>query len=79
MYKTILNDIFILSFSLNIGDNFDVEFIFRGDSVYVYTDAGAQYTFEFRSQWQDIKAVQIWDDLEYIESVEFKYKIPIKY
>lgn len=45
--------------------------------VYVYTENGNQYRFEFRmrDQMKQIKILQIWNDLEYLESLEFKYKI----
>ncbi|XP_055701397.1 uncharacterized protein LOC129800784 [Phlebotomus papatasi] len=61
------------------GEEFILTFLFTNRDITVYTDDDNrcfQYKYDHQLDIGDIRTVQIWDDLEYIREVIFRYKHP---
>lgn len=59
------------------GQDFILTFHFTEREIMVYTDDTArcfQYEFEHQFDIADIKSVQVWDDVDYIDEIVFRYQ-----
>lgn len=55
------------------GDTFKLEFIFSDEEILVYSDIGFHYKFELQFDLSEIRSLQIWDDLDYVNELKFVY------
>lgn len=58
------------------GSKFILTFHFSPREIVVYEDEckNYQYSFSHKFDMGDIRAVQVWDDVEYIDEITFRYK-----
>lgn len=59
------------------GHNFVLTFMFDDNEFLVYSEdefRNFQYRFPYQYDIRDIKTVQVWDDVEYINEIIFRYK-----
>lgn len=65
---------YIFNFS---GSEFTLTFHFTENEIIVYTeDEGRTYQYQFGHKFDisQIENVQVWDDIEYIQEIIFRYK-----
>lgn len=56
---------------------FHLTFVFHYDEILVYTgdeDRGYQYRFIHQFDIGDIYSVEVWDDVDYVSEITFRYK-----
>lgn len=59
------------------GSPFVLTFTFTNSDITVYTDDENrcfQYAFTHKFEIDQIKSVQLWDDVEYVEEITFRFK-----
>lgn len=59
------------------GSEFVLTFHFTDNEIIVYTeDEGRTYQYQFGHKFNinEIESVQVWDDIEYIQEITFRYK-----
>lgn len=60
-----------------LGQEFVLTFHFDDSEFLVYSDDENrcfQYRFEYKFDIRDIKSVQVWDDIDYVDEIIFRYK-----
>lgn len=60
-----------------LGQEFVLTFHFDDSEILVYSDDENrcfQYRFAYKFDIGDIKSVQVWDDVDYIKEIIFRYK-----
>jgi len=59
------------------GQEFVLTFHFDDSEIFVYSDDEDRcflYRFGYKFDIGDIKAVQLWDDVDYVKEIIFRYK-----
>lgn len=57
------------------GKSFSLYFFFDKNEIWVYNEEDLQYKFKLHAALDDIKYVQAFDDVEYIDEIAFEYMI----
>lgn len=69
--------IFFFIFLRNLGQEFVLTFHFYEDEIVVYSDDQDrcfQYKFDHKFDMGVIKSVQLWDDVDHVNEIVFRYK-----
>lgn len=64
-------------FPVYLGQEFVLTFHFDDSEIFVYSDDEDRcflYRFGYKFDIGDIKAVQLWDDVDYVKEIIFRYK-----
>lgn len=67
----------VFFFSPYLGQDFVLTFHFDDSEIFVYSDDEDRcflYTFGYKFDIGDIKSVQVWDDVDYVKEIIFRYK-----
>lgn len=59
------------------GQEFVLTFFFSDDEIVVYTNdvgRGFQYKYSNKFNIDDIRSVEVWGDVEYVNEIIFRYK-----
>lgn len=75
--NNIFNSKITAKITLIVGSKFTLTFHIGEDDYFVYTgDEGRNFQYQFPHQLniKDIECVQLWDDIEYVNEIIFRYK-----